>query len=148
MRKCSLTYILRMLIDDFSGRLFIAHSQPRLSWACMLRLHATDAWAHHRYDIYGALVPILHLTLMTISVRIGSFLAMLGFIWYWYHQRAAAKDVERITQMLQIVLVKLRENVHNGEAQPRYLILARLHDELLQHETAVMERLHIWGMVE
>ena len=73
---------------------------------------------------------------------------MLGFIWYWYHRRAAAKDAERITQMLQIVLVKLRENVHDGEAQPRYLIPARLRDELLQHETAVMERLRIWGMVE
>lgn len=54
--------------------------------------------------------------------------------------------------MAQLVLAKLREQA-NGHARdpmigPPYLLPARLRDELMQHEPALVERRRVWAMVE
>ncbi|EPS92708.1 hypothetical protein FOMPIDRAFT_1056622 [Fomitopsis schrenkii] len=118
------------LLRERDHGLFIAHSQPKLTWACMLKLRALSVWSHHKHETYVCV------------------LALLGFAWFWFQRRSAAADAKCVADISQIVLVKLKEKAGDPTAQSPYLLPARLHDELLQYEPAVMERQRIWGMVE
>lgn len=70
----------------------------------------------------------------------------------WYRRRSAAADKKLIARMVQVVLAKLKERASNYVREPAtqlpYLIIARLRDELMQHELALTERLRIWAIVE
>lgn len=50
---------------DASGRLFIAHIQPKLSWACVLKLNSSKVWTYYSYHVYG--VFVLNLSSITAT---------------------------------------------------------------------------------
>lgn len=114
----------------------------------MLKLRALSVWSHHKHETYGVFLVDSSPTANTDSVCSVCVLALLGFAWFWFQRRSAAADAKCVADISQIVLVKLKEKAGDPTAQSPYLLPARLHDELLQYEPAVMERQRIWGMVE
>ncbi|KAH9923221.1 Man1-Src1p-C-terminal domain-containing protein [Fomitopsis serialis] len=119
----------------FSGKLYIAHRQPHLTWACTLKLQAMKVWAGYQYCIIAA-------TLITLGVPV-----------IRRRQRKAAAEADRVARTVQIVLARLQRQsrMHRDDptsAQRPYLVSLRLRDELLQDEHLVETRKHIWEGVE
>ncbi|KAH9917198.1 Man1-Src1p-C-terminal domain-containing protein [Fomitopsis serialis] len=122
---------------NIHGELYIAHRQPHLTWACMLKLKVGDAWTGwKRYIITGGL-------------------AVVGLSIFKRRQRVTAVETDRVTQAVETVFAGLKNQsrIHNRDptaarAAQRYLVSLHMRDDLLQDMHSVAARQRIWTKVE
>lgn len=54
-----------LIVIDVSGKLFIAHIQPKFSWACILKLYTLGIWSHYKHDAAGMFISGLSSSRLT-----------------------------------------------------------------------------------
>ncbi|KAI0831222.1 Man1-Src1p-C-terminal domain-containing protein [Trametes gibbosa] len=121
--------------EDASGKRYLAHKTPTMSWDCSLRVKARDTWSEWQRSILGAAMSILT-------------------VLYARHRQARkAVDDERVAALVTVALDCLRNQelaYHTDPVMaPRpYLSSLQLRDLVLQDIHSVGERKRLWSRVE
>ncbi|TBU50689.1 Man1-Src1p-C-terminal domain-containing protein [Dichomitus squalens] len=121
--------------EDATGKRFLAHKTPVMSWQCSARVKAREAWAEWRRSTIGSLVLIL--SILTVRRR----------------QAKRAIEDEQVATLVTVALDSLRnqEFAHHTDPVmvPRpYLSSLQLRDLVLQDIHDVSKRKRLWSRVE
>ncbi|KAI0637052.1 Man1-Src1p-C-terminal domain-containing protein [Trametes polyzona] len=121
--------------EDATGKRYLAHKTPAMSWECSLRVKAREAWSEWQRSVLGTALAIL--SLVVVRHR---------------RERKVVED-ERVAALVTVALECLRnqELAHHTDPvmAPRpYLSSLQLRDLVLQDVHAINERKRLWARVE
>ncbi|KAI0670461.1 Man1-Src1p-C-terminal domain-containing protein [Trametes maxima] len=121
--------------EDTTGKRYLAHKTPIMSWECALRVKARESWAQWQKSILGTVFSVL------------------AVIYARHRQTRKAVEDERVAALVTVALECLRnqEFAHHADPvmEPRpYLSSLRLRDLVLQDVHSVSERKRLWARVE
>ncbi|KAI0374806.1 hypothetical protein BV20DRAFT_960988 [Pilatotrama ljubarskyi] len=121
--------------EDATGKRYLAHKTPAMSWECALRVKARDSWSEWRRSILGTALSVFTIVLAR------------------HRQARKAVEDERVASLVTVALDCLRnqELAHHTDPvmAPRpYLSSLQLRDLVLQDVHDVGERKRLWSRVE
>ncbi|KAI0362006.1 hypothetical protein OH77DRAFT_1416206 [Trametes cingulata] len=121
--------------EDATGKRYLAHKTPAMSWECALRVKARESWSEWRRSILGTALSVLAIVLAR------------------HRQARKAVEDERVAALVTVALDCLRnqELAHHTDPvmAPRpYLSSLQLRDLVLQDVHDVGERKRLWSRVE
>lgn len=147
---------LHNVLNVSSGKRYLAHKTPHLTWACQLTVKSRELWEQWRASVYGKAISLFFVnqSFMTALFCIAAFIACIsGF--YFVKRTRAQRQIEgrRVAELVQIALDTLRnqEIAHHTDpvtAPQPYLSSLQLRDLILQDEHAISVRRRIWDQVE
>ncbi|KAJ6630764.1 Man1-Src1p-C-terminal domain-containing protein [Mycena sp. CBHHK59/15] len=120
--------------EDASGKRYIAHKTPKLTWDCVVIVKSRAVWEEWRSTVYG-----------TITLILGAIIARVR------RTRRAVED-QHVAELVQIALETLRnqELAHYTDpvtASQPYLSSLQLRDLVLQDEHSAAARARLWERV-
>lgn len=143
-----------------SGKRYLAHETPNMTWDCVLTVKAREAWNQHQRTVFRKVSSRSELTgngladssaVARMTVSISSFIAYL-----FNRSRRARKRIEdkRVAELVQVALDTLRNREIQHHTDPvlaptPYVSSLGLRDQLMHGEflyPARKERL--WERVE
>ncbi len=140
---------------NHSGRRFLAHKTPSMSWQCAARVKARQSWHKWWRSIAGTFVIQFCTLFMHSSVRLalGTVALILSIVFVRHRQCQKAIEERQVASLVTVALDSLRNQELAHHTDPvmvtrPYLSSLQLRDLVLQDVHDVSKRKRLWSHVE